>query len=91
MRDTRSDRNKASFTPLRGGRYRCNMDGTKVKQGRTHAHRVLHAQEPRAVERLVAARLEKQVEAVEEARRRVEEERERRRQEAQLRFYRARV
>lgn len=79
-----------TFTPLSRGRLRCNQDGTKVKRGRTHAHRVLHTQDPRAVAKLAAARLEKQIEAAEEGRLRSEEERrERSRQEARSRFDRA--
>lgn len=53
----------ATFTPLRRGWYRCNRDGAKVKKGRTHAHRVLHVSDPGLMQRLIAARLERQAEA----------------------------
>ncbi len=53
-----------TFTPLKRKRYRCNQDGITVKQGRTHAHRVLRTQDPKAAARLAAARLEKQAEAI---------------------------
>lgn len=80
-------KNVVTFTPLKGGRYRCNQDGTKVKRGRTHAHRVLHTQDPRAVAKLAAARHEKQAEAATEEKLRAEEERrERSREEARSRF-----
>lgn len=80
-------KNGTTFTPLKGGRYRCNQDGTKVKRGRTHAHRVLHTQDPKAAQKLAVKRLERHAEAATEEKLRAEEERrERSREEARSRF-----
>ena len=40
---------KTTFTPLTGGRLRCNQDGIIVKKGRTDSHRALRRDNPRGI------------------------------------------
>lgn len=51
-----------TFTPLSRGRLRCNQTGEIVKQGRTHAYRVMRSNDPKGVSR-------ESLEDLEEARR----------------------